>query len=165
MHRHTVRLALFGSLGTLAALAGVLAIRPLAGQLQHTFAAPARQAAQAPAHALLVPDTPAPSGASVAASVAVSPQAGRPTDTFTFVLAGFAPGETVVAAFTPPNLDGLDFPVPDPVSIAVDDSGAGILSLRPVDQGAIVPGLWLVTFTGQTSGVTQTASFGVVCGC
>lgn len=163
--RYSVRFVLFGSLGTLAALAGVLAMRPFAGQLQHTFAAPARQTAQAPAQALLVPNTPASPSVSVAASVAVSPQAGRPTDTFTFTLAGFAPDETVVAAFTPPSLDGLDFPAPDPITLAVDDSGAGSLSLRPVDQGAIVPGLWRVTFTGQTSGVTQTASFGVVCGC
>lgn len=99
------------------------------------------------------------------ATVSVTPRAGLPTDTFTFSLSGFAQSETVVATFVPPLIDGLDFPAPDPATITVDASGAGTLTMRPVDLGAIVPGVWNVTFTGQTSGIVQTVSFAMTCGC
>jgi hypothetical protein len=100
----------------------------------------------------------APSGPA-APSVVVTPSAGQPTDTFTFSLTGFAAGEAITVSFTaPPALADLDIPAPAPLTTTVDETGAGSFALRPVDQG-LMPGTWEVTFTGQTSGATQTASF------
>ncbi len=110
----------------------------------------------------LLAATSAPAGP----SVVVAPPTGAPTDAFTFSLAGFAANEAVSVTFTmPPGFDDTDFPAPDAMTTAVDAAGSGSFSLRPVDQGVILPGTWVVTFTGQTSGMAQTVSFALECGC
>lgn len=105
-----------------------------------------------------------------AATVAVAPETGASTDTFIFSLTGFTAGEAVTATFTAPQGSAAaDFPPPDALTTTVDSDGSGSLSLRPVDQGLILTGTWAVTFTGQTSGATQTARFELAfppgCGC
>lgn len=93
-------------------------------------------------------------------NVVVAPSAGQATDTFTFSLTGFAASEAVSVAFTAPaGTSSTDLPLPDAMTTTVDATGSGSFTLRPVDQGVILLGTWVVTFTGQTSGTAQTASF------
>jgi hypothetical protein len=102
---------------------------------------------------------------SAAAPVSVSPQAGLPTDTYAFSLSGFASGESILISFSvPEGTEGLS--TPDSTTVTADSSGSGSFSLRPVDQwGPTAPGDWTVTFTGQTSGVTQSVTVEIECAC
>lgn len=99
---------------------------------------------------------------STAAAVTVSPAAGWDTDTFTFTLSGFLPGEPVVVTFLPPD-DA--FPRPDSLSITVDNAGAGGLVLRSAAQWGPAPsGIWTMHFTGVVSDAVQVVTVDITSG-
>lgn len=100
-----------------------------------------------------------------AAAVSVAPPSGGPTDTYAFSFSGFAPGETVAVGVRPPA-DAADLPAPDIMTATAGSDGSGSLSLRPADAwGPVASGDWTVTFTGETSGASQSATLSLDCGC
>ncbi len=120
-----------------------------------------------PAGARAVEASAAPAAA---ATVTVSPTSGSATDTFSFVLTGFAAGERVMVHFAPPDdvaeLVGDLFTPPDDATITADDAGSGRFALRQAEQwGPTPPGTWTVRFTGETSGTVQVVTVEIPCGC
>jgi hypothetical protein len=97
--------------------------------------------------------------------VSVAPQAGGPTDTYTFSFSGFTPGETVAISVKQPA-DAADLPAPDIMTATAGSDGSGSISLRPADAwGPVASGDWTVTFTGETSGASHSATVSLDCGC
>ncbi len=109
--------------------------------------------------------------AEASATVTVQPTRGLSTDTFTFTLAGFAPGERVVVSVQPPpeavdllhELAGL----PEDTATTVNETGTGQFALRPAEAwGPSPPGIWRVRFTGEASGASADAAIELLwCGC